>query len=127
VKNPKKAYIGALGCAGTVYAFATGILTSNMLLSYLLAVVQNQVVQVGFLYMFGQWLNNVMTRKNFGKFQAEVLTSIDNFSLSMTKSLKEVAEALRADLATKASRSEMQAGFDKVNRRIDILEAKQKV
>jgi hypothetical protein len=117
----KKHYLGILWCAGTIYAFATGIVKSEVFVSWAATAIQNQVVQAGFFYMVGQWLNNLMLTRKFGAFQGEVLETINNFSASMKASLDNVAEALRADLATKASRSEMQAGFDKVNGRIDAL------
>lgn len=118
----RKQYVGILGGAGTIYAFATGILTSEMVIGWAAAASHNQVVQAGFFYMAGQWLSNVMLTRKFAKFQGEVLDSFNAFSESMKTSLNNVAEALRADLATKASRQEMKAEFDKVNGRIDALE-----
>ena len=122
--NQKKAVAGAWITGGTIYAFTTGLLTSDLVLSNLHNLVHNKVAQAGFFYMAGQWLNNMMVKKNFGRFQGEVLESINNFSASMKTSLDEVARALREDLSTKASRDEVQAGFKEVHGRIDRLETK---
>lgn len=119
--NQKKSVAGS-GLAGlTVYAFSSGLLTSDMVVSQIQNLAHNQVVQAGFFYMAGQWLNNVMVRRSFAKFQGEVLESVNNLTIEMTGALDKLASALRADISAKADRQEMQDGFNRVHERIDSI------
>jgi hypothetical protein len=122
----KKQYVGFMGTIGTVYAFGTGLVTSEAVMNVLSNVAHNQIAQAGFCFIVSDWIRAVRQKKEFTKLQGEVLASVDSFAASMRQSLQEVAEALRLDLASKASRQEVQAGFDKLHGRIDALETRGK-
>jgi hypothetical protein len=118
----RKQYVGLVGSAGTVYAFGTGLLTSDMLLQGVYTLANNQVTQSGFCFMLAAWLHSKIVIKDFGRAKNQILEEMKSFSQTVTDSIDGVTVALRADLATKASREEMQARFDKVHERIDALE-----
>lgn len=91
---------------------ASGAITPDGVISLLSTTAQSEIAQAGFFFTLAAWLHSGRVRK-------EIRNNMEIFTIAMSNSINNVADALKADMATKASRQEVQEGFDKVNKRID--------